>query len=318
MSLLKPSENSFRVIPDHVILGRYSTVFPGMLSIFSQEKQSCYSPRPPNPHTTTAHPHLPTHHHPSRSLPSVAKAQSRFIPAPLCLNPWLLFSFFFFIIHVKGSLQRWVRVVCVGGGWGWGGWRGQGGGEGIHLIPGSRCIYWRLITEQQSHHALDDFIIWFLGVGRVGRDQGQKQEGDAQGLLVLVQSAEALTLKKRFEGFSRRGTCSIVCSHFSLSVWSPQTHSICLGSFTIITSPCCWTWVPYGIQTTNYPVVSAWVGQIRPLCASWCFINNCFFYLVTSLKNCLNMTKAYVLVLTWSVNTTNEMKCCFYFLFQSQ
>ena len=39
-----------------------------------------------------------------------------------------------------------MRVVGVGVGVGWGeavvgGWRGQGGGEGIHLIPGSRCIY---------------------------------------------------------------------------------------------------------------------------------------------------------------------------------
>lgn len=68
-----------------------------------------------------------------------------------------------------------------GGAW-WGrradsGWRGQGGGEGIHLIPGSRCIYWRLITQQQSHHALDDFIIWFLGVGRVGGRSVTKTRG---------------------------------------------------------------------------------------------------------------------------------------------
>lgn len=71
-----------------------------------------------------------------------------------------------------------MRGVC------WGGWPGgnrgggQGGGEGTHLIPGSRCIYWRLITTQQSHHALDDFIIWFLGVGRVvGGRSGTKARG---------------------------------------------------------------------------------------------------------------------------------------------
>lgn len=37
----------------------------------------------------------------------------------------------------------------------------------------------------------------------MGRDQGQKQEGDAEVLLVLVQSAVALTCKKEFKGFPR-------------------------------------------------------------------------------------------------------------------
>lgn len=118
-----------------------------------------------------------------RSPPSVANTQSRLehLFQPLSPStPWLLFSFlFFFIIHVRGSLERWVRVVCVGEG-GWGRRRGQGGGEGIHLIPGSRCIYWRLITEQQSHHALDDFIIWFLGVGRAGEGSGTKTRGSCR------------------------------------------------------------------------------------------------------------------------------------------
>lgn len=108
------------------------------------------------------------HHSPLKKKKKTT--QSRiffFIPAPLCLpQPSALVFFgpiFCFIIHVKVSLQR--ERDGVGGDRRGGGGGGQGGGEGIHLIPGSRCIYWRLITEQQSHHALDDFIIWFLGGG---------------------------------------------------------------------------------------------------------------------------------------------------------
>lgn len=56
---------------------------------------------------------------PTRSPPSVASARSRLEHLFQPLSPSNLgccFLSFFFIIHVKGSLERWVRVGCVGGG----------------------------------------------------------------------------------------------------------------------------------------------------------------------------------------------------------
>lgn len=79
-----------------------------------------------------------------RSPPSVANTQSwlEHLFQPLAPSPLgcCFLSFFFHNSCQKISGEMSEAGVCWGRRGG-GGWRGRGGGEGIHLIPGSRCIY---------------------------------------------------------------------------------------------------------------------------------------------------------------------------------
>lgn len=139
------------------------------------------NPRTPPSAFTSPHPIPwgPCHHSPQKKKKTQTKNSSiqDFFLFHSSLPASALGSCFLpphFLFHnscqsISSERDEWGWLGWGGVGWGdrrgGGGGGGQGGGEGIHLIPGSRCIYWRLITEQQSHHALDDFIIWFLGGG---------------------------------------------------------------------------------------------------------------------------------------------------------
>lgn len=144
------------------------------ISLCFQPCNLSFPERRSNPGTTRGPPKV-THHQSPTLNPGWNICSSPSFPQPLAD----VFFSFFFHKFMSDDLWRDERGWCVLG-WGrevGGRWRGQGGGEGIHLIPGSRCIYWRLITQQQSHHALDDFIIWFLGVREGGERSGTKAIG---------------------------------------------------------------------------------------------------------------------------------------------
>lgn len=97
---------------------------------------------------------------------------------------------FFFIIHVKGSLERWVRVVCAGVegvAWGDGGWVERTRGWRGHTLNPWVKMY---LLKINNRAAISSCSRWFYNLvsggregGREGRDQGQRQEGE----LLLIQ-----------------------------------------------------------------------------------------------------------------------------------